>query len=149
MTEPVWSGYFADPFVLRADEGYVAFGTGHADEAGVFGVLTSADLRDWQYAGSGLRRLDPAAGDEYWAPEVVQAEGAFWMYYSVGHGIAGHHIRVARSDTPRGPYEDLGVNLTPDELFAIDPHPFQDTDGTWYLYFARDVLDDPRPGTHL
>ena len=35
-----------------------------------------------------------------------------------------------------------------DELFAIDPHPFHD-DGRWYLYYARDVLDADRVGTHL
>jgi GH43 family beta-xylosidase len=71
------------------------------------------------------------------------------MYYSVGRGIAGHHIRVAQSDSPFGPFVDLGLNLTPNETFAIDPHPFQDSDGTWYLYFARDVLEGSRPGTHL
>lgn len=149
MSEPAWPGYFADPFVLRVRDEYFAFGTGNTHEEGVFGVLGSPDLRQWQSLGSALVRLDPSVGDEYWAPEVVQANGAFWMYYSAGHGIRGHHIRVARAAEAAGPYVDLGLNLTPDELFAIDPHPFQDIDGTWYLYYARDVLDDPRPGTHL
>jgi GH43 family beta-xylosidase len=71
------------------------------------------------------------------------------MYYSVGHGIQGHHIRVARSDSPLGPFVDCGVNLTPEEPFAIDAHPFRDVDGQWYLYFARDVVDADRPGTQL
>jgi GH43 family beta-xylosidase len=71
------------------------------------------------------------------------------MYYSLGRGIDGHHIRVAVSSSPAGPFEDVGVNLTPDETFAIDAHPFADADGSRYLFFARDVLDAPRPGTHL
>jgi beta-xylosidase len=71
------------------------------------------------------------------------------MYYSLGHGITGHHIRVAVADSPVGPFEDTGVNLTPEESFAIDAHPFWDADGSRYLYFARDVLDSDRPGTHL
>jgi GH43 family beta-xylosidase len=96
-----------------------------------------------------LERADPSLGTDYWAPEVAQADGRWWMYYSVGHDIIGHHIRVAVADDPLGPFSDLGVNLTPDERFAIDPHPFQDADGRRYLFFARDVLDAERPGTHL
>ena len=51
--------------------------------------------------------------------------------------------------SPLGPFVDTGVNLTPEEPFAIDAHPFRDVDGSWYLFFARDVLDGPRPGTQL
>ena len=29
-TNPVWPGYFADPFVLRWEDRYVAYGTGAA-----------------------------------------------------------------------------------------------------------------------
>ena len=71
------------------------------------------------------------------------------MYYSVGHGHAGHHLRVASAETALGPFTDLGVDLTPDERFAIDPHPFRDVDGSWYLYYARDVLEGERVGTSL
>lgn len=152
---PAWPGYFADPFVLALPDGsYTAYGSGPpADQvtAGprIFECLTSPDLTHWQSAGTVLNRLPADAGDEYWAPEVTHRDGAWWMYYSLGHGIHGHHLRVARADNPLGPFTDTATNLTPDESFAIDPHPFRDTDGTWYLYFARDVLDGPRPGTHL
>jgi beta-xylosidase len=148
---PARSGYFADPFVLRTAGGYAAYGTNPTTgrSGGAFEVLTSPDLRSWTSHGPSLPRLDAAFGDEYWAPEVAFADGAYWMYYSVGHGDAGHSIRVARSDRPTGPFADLGVDLTPRERFAIDPHPFQDTDGRWYLFYARDVLEGDRPGTHL
>ncbi|MGO4592321.1 glycoside hydrolase family 43 protein [Leifsonia sp. 2TAF2] len=148
---PVWPGYFADPFVLRlSDGGYVAYGTHPGSEGDrVFEALVSPDLTEWTSAGPVLERVADTLGDDYWAPEVAEAAGAFWMYYSVGRGIEGHHLRVARSDSPTGPFRDLGVDLTPDELFAIDAHPFRDADGRWYLFFARDVLDHERPGTHL
>lgn len=152
MTSVVYAGYFADPFVLRLnDETYCAFGGSGAPADGdwVFDSLESSDLVNWTPKGKVLQRLQESFGDEYWAPEVVEAEGHFWMYYSVGHGIAGHHIRVARAQAPLGPFVDQGVNLTPHERFAIDPHPFLDADGAWYLIFARDVLDADRPGTHL
>jgi beta-xylosidase len=151
----VWPGYFADPFVLSLPGGgYVAYGSGPPAEEGpsgprVFECLVSPDLRTWESAGMVLDRLAPEAGDEYWAPEVAHRDGAWWLYYSVGHGIRGHHLRVARGDRPTGPFTDTGVNLTPGERFAIDAHPFRDADGRWYLFFAHDVLDHPRPGTHL
>ncbi|WP_375386131.1 glycoside hydrolase family 43 protein [uncultured Microbacterium sp.] len=152
LRAPAYAGYFADPFVLRLDDGtYIAYGTHPAPPAAgrIFDVLVSPDLTSWSRAGGALERLAPDIGDQYWAPEVVQRDGSWWMYYSVGHGIVGHHLRVARAAEPTGPFIDLGVNLTPDETFAIDPHPFQDEGGRWYLYFARDVLDAERPGTHL
>ncbi|WP_091228529.1 glycoside hydrolase family 43 protein [Microbacterium sp. 3J1] len=152
LARPVHDGYFADPFVLRlAGGGYAAYGTNPESTSAeaAFEVLLSDDLATWRSAGLALRRMAPETGDEYWAPEVCVRDGAWWMYYSVGHGIRGHHLRVARAEHPTGPFVDLGVNLTPDESFAIDPHPFQDDDGQWYLYFARDVLDAERAGTHL
>lgn len=152
MSAPAYAEYFADPFVLRlADGSYVAYGTGRPPATGetVFEALASSDLTGWESRGAVLPRLPASFGDEYWAPEVVHADGAYWLYYSVGHGIAGHHLRVARADHPLGPFLDRGVNLTPGESFAIDAHPFRDLDGSWYLFFARDVLDHPRPGTHL
>jgi arabinan endo-1,5-alpha-L-arabinosidase len=150
MRRPVFDGYFADPFLLETGERYFAYGSGDpARQPRGFDALTSTDLRTWTSAGSVFTGADPRLGDSYWAPEVAFAGGRYWMYYSVGFGIGGHHIRVAVADTPLGPFEDTGVNLTPDETFAIDAHPFWDSDGSRYLFFARDVLDSPRPGTHL
>jgi GH43 family beta-xylosidase len=149
----LFSGYFADPFVLRTDVGYIAYGTcpepADGDGGREFVVLTSSDLLTWRKHGGALEPADPALGTDYWAPEVAFADGRWWMFYSVGHDVTGHHVRVAAADDPLGPFCDLGANLTPDERFAIDPHPFQDTDGRRYLFFARDVLEAERPGTHL
>ncbi|MDF8262956.1 glycoside hydrolase family 43 protein [Luteipulveratus flavus] len=148
--EPVWDGYFADPFLLDTGDGYVAYGSSEpfTDSGSRVTALVSADLVTWHSAGTVLQ-VDAALGTDVWAPEVVHTDGRYWMYYSVGTGIHGHHLRVATSDGPLGPFVDAGVDLTPHETFAIDPHPFRDVDGTWYLFFARDVLDADRPGTHL
>ncbi len=44
--------------------------------------------------------------------------------------------------TPTGPYVDAGALTSVDAVpFAIDPHPFRDDDGQWYLFHARDFLD--------
>lgn len=140
-----------DPFVTRIPDGWLAIGTEDPAprEGRLFPLLASTDLRDWHDAGHALERPDPALGDTFWAPEIAESGGRWWLYYSVGHGIRGHRVRVAVADAATGPYRDTGTVLTPDERFAIDGHPFQDDDGLRYLYFARDVLDAERPGTHL
>jgi GH43 family beta-xylosidase len=146
---PAYTGYFADPFVLRTEAGYVAYGTGSTVDGRVFEVLRSDDLSRWERVGGALEPLGEDWATDYWAPEVAAADGAYFMYYSAGTGDKGHLVRVAVSDSPYGPFRDEGVVLTPDERFAIDAHPFRDDDGQWYLYYAHDVLDGARAGTTI
>jgi beta-xylosidase len=149
-TNPVYNGYFADPFVWQHEGIYYAIGTGAAEAEGeveaqprVFPLLRSADFVTWEFVGNALLRPDAALGDNFWAPEVAYWDGTFYLYYSVGHGDKQHQLRVATSDRPLGPYEDIGKPLLKLETvpFAIDPHPFRDDDGQWYLFYARDFLD--------
>lgn len=151
-TNPVYDQYFADPFVLRHAERYYAYGTGPASSDGLqFPVLTSANLVEWKFGGWALKPLPNA--DEYWAPEVAFSDDVFYLYYSA-HGVEGcdHQLRVATSPSPIGPFEDTGRVLVPDTPFSIDAHPFQDCDGTWYLFYAKDFLTpdgDARIGTGI
>jgi arabinan endo-1,5-alpha-L-arabinosidase len=148
---PVHDGYFADPFVMEAPASgsrYVAIGTGSTLDDRAFEVLVSDDLVTWRSVGGALDKPAGCGGD-FWAPEVAEHEGRWWMYYSCGQGDQGHSLRVAVAGSPVGPYVDQGVDLTPGERFAIDPHPFRDVDGSWYLFYARDVLEGERVGTML
>jgi beta-xylosidase len=119
-----------------------------------FPLLRSTDLVHWQPAGNALQRPAPALGDNFWAPEVAYCEGVFYLYYSVGQGDKNHQLRVAISSDPLGPYQDVGEPLVDPKIcsFAIDPSPFQDDDGQWYLFYAQDFLDTEkgiRAGTAL
>lgn len=149
-SNPVYQGTFADPFVLRHEGHYFAVGTGPASD-GVFPTLTSPDLVNWT---PGIAAMIPPEGYEngdFWAPEIAYRDGTFFLYYSVGVGHVGHQLRVATSSRPEGPYRDSGHPLLDPKSapFAIDAHPFQDVDGRWHLYYARDFLDTDRPGTSL
>ncbi|MGA8028121.1 MAG: glycoside hydrolase family 43 protein, partial [Bryobacteraceae bacterium] len=147
IKNPVYSGYFSDPFAWKQDERYYAFGGGEGEpkstRSGVFPLLESRDLLHWIPMGEALTVLDPAYGTDYWAPEIAFRDGCFWMYYSLGFGDKGHHLRVAASSEAKGRYADTGALLTnPFHCpFAIDPSPFQDDDGSWYLFYASDFLD--------
>lgn len=145
---PVWSGYLADPFVLRWQGDYYAYGTG--DDVGdgrqpdgrVFPVLRSPDLVHWTHLGGALEPLPKNAKVAYWAPEVAERDGTLFMYY-----VADGRLRVATAPHPAGPFVDAGRDLFPTEPFSIDGHPFRDSrDGQWYLFFAKDFLDE-RVGT--
>ncbi len=64
------------------------------------------------------------------APEVVYANGAFFMYTSP----SGHGHFVLRSDSPTGPF----VPISPNVGHAIDGNVLIDDDGRWYFYWAGD-----------
>lgn len=148
---PVWDGYLADPFVLRVGKIYYAYGTG-ADDAGAsagahFPILRSVNLTNWNTAGYGF---DAGARDAYWAPEVAERNGLFYLYYSSG-GSEGenHQLRIATAKDPAGPFVRREDAVVSGEPFSIDAHPFQDPiDDRWYLFFAKDFFDG-RAGTGI
>ena len=170
-TNPVYPGYFADPFVWQHKGEYYAVGTGPAEAEGeieeaeaaasamlgrwrIFPLLHSDDFVHWRYVSGALVPPSPELGDTFWAPEVAYHEGDFYLYYSVGTEDKNHQLRVAKANHPLGPYTDTGVTLVNSRVFpfTIDPHPFRDDDGQWYLFYARDFLDTDggtRAGTAL
>jgi len=168
---PVYKRYFADPFVWKHDGKYFAVGTGplgtikdirESDltssridgEDRAIPVLTSDDFVNWRSLGGALRVHEMFREKAFWAPEVAFHNGFFYMYYSTATEGLLHQIRVAKSSRPEGPYDDLGslIGATKECPFAIDAHPFQDDDGQWFLFYARDFLDygnEIRAGTAL
>lgn len=66
-----------DPFIMLHDGTYYAYGT-HADEG--IEVYTSDDLKTWKYKGMALQKKDVWADRWFWAPEVYEVNGKFYMY---------------------------------------------------------------------
>ena len=149
---PVWPHYFADPFALRAGDGmYYAYGTAPpAADGKQFPVLRSPNLVQWEYVGHALAPVPGAV--RYWAPEVAEKDGRYYLYYSAttSESDEHHRLRVAVSDAPAGPFVDSGRMLMPDAGFTIDAHPFRDPrTGKWFLYYATDYTADAPHGTGL
>jgi len=111
-------------------------------------LLRSRDFLTWHFAGNALRP-DPASAITL-APETPTATASST---STTGGARGYGIISVATSDPLGPYQDVGPLLDPSDCpFAIDPHPFRDEDGQWYLFYARDFLDSEagvRTGTAL
>lgn len=138
---PVWEHDFPDPFVLEVAGRYYAYGT----EAGLIHIQRLAGDSPARFADlrEALPDLPPWAEPfSSWAPAVAEIDGRFLLYYTVlVAGTDKHCIGVGVSDTPEGPFVDRSQEplLCPEDLGgAIDPSPFLDEDGRWYLLWKND-----------
>jgi arabinan endo-1,5-alpha-L-arabinosidase len=156
-TNPVYTGSMPDPSVIRYNGAYYAFGTTGNDrtrDGRIFTALRSRNLVDWEPMGGALEPPTEARV-HYWAPEVTFNHGTFYLYYSMGKPAEERFaLRVATSSRPEGPYKDTGEPLVDCETnrFTIDPFPFRDDDGQWYMFYARNFTNaepDLHPGTAL
>lgn len=116
MIRPVHDASFTDPFVLRPREGtYITYGSGPPTNQAppgdrVFEPITSLNQQSRHPRGRVLEHRSENLGDEYWAPDVARVDGAFWMYYSLGHGIAGHHMTTEPNGTDTIAWNEAGIS---------------------------------------
>ncbi|MCS7090647.1 MAG: family 43 glycosylhydrolase [Verrucomicrobiota bacterium] len=110
-----------------------------------FYAFSSTNLVHWQRHGPVLRLNDvrwvaeDGAPRHYaWAPCVLEYEGRWYFYYSVGpQNPTPSRIGVAVGDRPEGPFQDIGRPLITggNDFEAIDPMVFVDPlTGQIYLY---------------
>lgn len=80
------------------------------------------------------------ADDRAWAPQCIERNGKFYLYCPVHKKNGGMAISVGVSDSPTGPFKDLGYPLIDEgDWNDIDPTVFID-DGQAYLYFGNPEL---------
>jgi xylan 1,4-beta-xylosidase len=133
---PVLAGDHPDPSIIRVGKDYWASCTTSA-WGPMFPLLHSTDLVNWEETGSVLpHRPDWAVGD-FWAPEISEYQGKFFVYY-VGRQKDGRlAVAVAIADHPGGPYTDHGPIIAQEDG-SIDPAPVVDTNGQRYLIWKED-----------
>jgi hypothetical protein len=76
----------------------------------------------------------PWAGRQLWAPDAAFANGTYYLYFPVKDKQDVFRIGVATSKSPAGPFK-----AEPEPMkgsYSIDPAVFQDTDGSFYMYFG-------------
>lgn len=109
---------------------------------GPFIIWRSADLVFWQNSG---RVVFPEGkpdwaenGRRNWAPEIHRVSNRWVIYYTTVNGDDILSIGAAFSDSPIGPYQDLGQPLVEHPMGVIDAHYFLDDDGRHYLTYKID-----------
>lgn len=119
--------WFADPGVIYAEDGYFyAYGTA-SDMSGAIRAWRSKNLADWEFVGVVYNCAADSWGySSVWAPEVMYYQtaqqkindepGLYYMYFSAawknyptgGSGYDNLRMSVAVSDSPAGPFVDVG-----------------------------------------
>ena len=82
---------------------------------------------------------DGAPSHSLWAPHMVAADGAYWLYYSVGpQNPTPSRIGVAKCASPTGPCTDSGQPILAggNGFEAIDPMVFIDPKTGRRLFYA-------------
>lgn len=141
---PILDRDFPDPAVIGAPDGYYyAYATQslHDRKWTNIQVARSTDLIRWEMLGDALPEKPEWAREtqDFWAPSVIYDGTTYFMYYSATPDVChlherGHALAVATSDTPAGPFIDMGMPLLLGAGFEyIDPMAF----------------DDPATGKHL
>lgn len=144
FTNPLFDRYMADPFVYQADGFYYLIATGDAEDGRFLPIYRSKDFVNWEFVRGAVEKGKEGAWNRknFWAPEVVENDGRFYLHYTGcadGYpGNEGNRVGLAVSESPEGPFEDVGVVVP---TSSLDGSAWQDTDGKWYLYYATDFGD--------
>ena len=142
---------FGDPYVLLASDGkYYMYGTGGVRDG--FGCYVSDNLEDWKYLGAVYRGNTEESWAEscFWAPEVYEKDGRFYMFFSANWKVnptgekENFRIGVAVADSPAGPFREIGNAPLFDPGYpVIDANILTDDDGRCYLYYSRCCYKHP------
>ena len=119
---------------------------------GKFKCWSSDSFSSWSYEGDAYTATDKSFGTQsYWAPEVYQWNGAYYMVYSAARPAEGslsstglrHSIGLAKADSPAGPFTDVYDHpLYAPDYSVIDASLLFDDDGKIYLFYAKDCSEN-------
>lgn len=146
MTLPLAQIRMRDPFILEAGGHYYLYGT--TDEnlwggpATGFDYYSSSDLVDWAGPFPAFR---PPVGfwsdTQYWAPEVHEYQGAFYMFATFATSDKEAKVRgtaVLRATKPEGPFQPWSDGpVTPTELPCLDGTFFVDAESQPWIVYSR------------
>jgi arabinan endo-1,5-alpha-L-arabinosidase len=138
---PVLDQNFADPEILAASDGYLAYATNGAGRK--VQIAFSPDLAHWTIRKDALPRLPRWAVIGWtWAPQVIGVGGSYVMYFTARSRNTGDQcIGTATSTAPEGPFKaasDAPLVCQGAEGGSIDPAAFHDGDGSLHLVWKSD-----------
>src|SRR6266545_2474959 len=135
-TNPVFAGDYPDPSLIRLGKDYWATATS-SEWGPQFPILSSPDLVNWKIVGAIFPKRPAWAVGNFWAPEISEYQGRYFVYY-VGRKKDGPlSVAVASADKPEGPYTDHGP-LVSQDAGSIDPMAVTDEKGERCLVWKED-----------
>lgn len=119
-----------DPFVLVHDGKYYLYGTRGATcwgPADGFDVYVSEELEEWSAPHACFQNDGSFWADrDYWAPEVHEWRGAFYLFASFKNESVHRGTAILRADSPIGPF-------VPHSHGCVTPPEWECLDGTFYV----------------
>ncbi|HEX8459650.1 MAG TPA: family 43 glycosylhydrolase [Pyrinomonadaceae bacterium] len=135
-TNPALAGDYPDPSVIRVGQDYWATATS-SEWAPEFPILHSRDLVNWRVVGAVFPKRPAWSVGNYWAPEISEDRGRFYIYYTAKKKDGPLCVAVATARRPQGPYTDHGP-LVCQEVGSIDGFSIRDERGQRYLVWKED-----------
>ncbi len=136
VSNPVIQGDYPDPSVIRLGDDYWATTTS-SEWAPHFPIFHSKDLVNWEQAGAVFQSAPEWATANYWAPELLEDRGQFFVYYTARKKDGPLCVSVATAAWPEGPYVDHGpIVCDPDG--SIDGALIRDENFVPYLVWKQD-----------
>jgi beta-xylosidase len=143
-SNPVIPGNYPDPSVIRVGGEYWATATSSGRRPPIYPLLRSRDLVNWRLAGGVFQEPPAWSAGQYWAPELAEIGGRFYVYYTARKRDGPLCVAVATAPKPEGPYEDHGP-LVCQELGSIDAVSTRDENGKLYLIWKEDGNSQKKP----
>lgn len=138
---PVISGDFPDPSVIRVGSDFYAAGT-TSDFAPNFALYHSKDLINWQRIGAVFSEPPAWVKGDCWAPELFYKDGTYYVYYTARKRKDGIScIGVATTKNLSEGFTDYGPLIEWGKE-AIDAYVFKDDDDKLYITWKAYGLDD-------
>jgi hypothetical protein len=141
-----------DPFIVELTDGYALFGTTDTNlwggPATGFDCYTSKDFENWNGPVEAFRPpADFWADTQFWAPEIHQVDGAFYMFATFATAAPKPKVRgvaILRSEEVTGPYLPHSDGpVTPVEMPCLDGTLFTDASGQHWLVYSRGAEGSP------
>jgi beta-xylosidase len=141
---PVISGDFPDPTVIRVENDYYVSAT-TSDFVPCYPIYHSTDLVNWNKIGAIFNNFPEWVKGDCWAPELFYDNGKYYVYYTARKKENGVScIGVASTSDITKTFEDHGIIIEWGKE-AIDAFVFKDDDGKHYILWKAYGLDNDRP----
>lgn len=136
-----------DPFILLHENKYYLYGTTRLEkdstrgEGGGFDVFVSDDLCSFEGPYSVFEPDSDFWGKtDFWAPEVHEYNGAFYMLATFKNTGILHGVGILKADTPMGPFRPHSeMPITPRDWSSLDGTLFIE-DGKPYMVFCHEWI---------